>query len=773
MLGGASGCFSGSQSPSYFPYLLPAGDVIRGHAKPIGPGYYANFDPHAIDLSLEPQVMTSQVGSQVIVLATVRDDKGVPRRQRRIDWKVINGNIIEVDESGYFPGRGGIEGNTAFSYTSHGEHRLSRGNNNNADDVMIRPGQSWCVVSSPVEGDTHVTAVVPGIYNWDKRMKTTVVRWVDAVWEFPQRAVAKFGTEHEFVTKVARFTDRNPLAKYRVRYKILDGPPAILLPSRAQEQTVISDLSGLAKVRIAQLAPASGTNRVSVEIIRPPDPTTPTGSGVTIITGETAIDWLAPSVKLSHVGPVSAGVEQNITFTTTARNEGRMNSDWIEFTLPIPEGMDFVSANPPAEPRGNQIQFTFPSLPVGQAHIAQATFKSRRAGPIRSIAIMRTGDGQNDQQEFTTLITTPQLKADILAPKTAIVEAPINFVIRLTNPGTGDLDEVQLIAGYDVGLEHELVPNPTNDPKMNVLKKQVRNLKAGESRDEVVVLTPRRAGPLGVRVNASGGGLQTQAVHVVNVQKPNLSLRVEGPAKRYVGRPAEWKIIVKNESEAEQTGVVVRDRLPAELRFAAANRGGTYLSGDVTWNLRTLKPGEEVVLELTTECQKPAAAAEKLTSLAADGNVRAEKATRIEIEGIAALRLELKDESDPVEIGKNAIYTMTLTNTGSAPARKIDVKATVPDLLRAINATGPTKETIAGKVVSFEQFDSLQPGSKLVFRFQCQALKAGKAYFRVEYTSALNERPIFEEEPTTIVAPLENPIPAPPGGGVPKPLPKE
>ncbi len=771
MLGGVSGCFGISQSPSYFPYLLPAGDVIRGHAKPIGPGYYANFDPHAIDLVVEPQVMTSQVGSQVVILATVRDDKGVPRRQRRIDWKVSNGNLIEVDESGYFPGRGGVEGNTAFSYTSHGEHRLSRGNNNNADDVMIRPGQSWCVVSSPVEGDTHVTVVVPGIHNWDKRMKTVVVRWVDAVWEFPQRAVAKFGTEHEFVTKIARFTDRNPLAKYRVRYKILDGPPAILLPSRAQEQTVISDLSGLAKVRIAQLAPASGTNRIAVEVIRPPDPTTPTGSGITIITGETAIDWLAPSVKLSHVGPPSAGVEQNITFTTSAKNDGRIESQWVEFTLPIPDGLDFVGSNPQAEPRGGQLVYPFPTLGVGQIHTVQTTFKSRKAGPIRSVALMRTAEGQNDQQEVNTLITTPQLKADILAPKTGIVEAPINFVIRLTNPGTGDLDEVQLIAAYDVGLEHENVPNPINDPKLNVLKKEIKNLKAGETRDEFIVLTPRRAGALSVRVNASGGGLQTQAVHIVNVQKPNVSLRVEGPAKRYVGRPAEWKILVKNEGEAEQTGVVVRDRLPAEIRFAAATRGGSHLSGDVTWNVGTLKPGEQVVLELIAECQKPAAAAEKVTSLSADGNVRAEKAVRIEIEGIAALKLEMKDESDPVEVGKNAIYTMTLTNTGSAPAKIIDVKATVPDLLKAIAATGPTKETIAGKSVTFERIDALQPGSKIVFRFVCQAVKEGDARFRVEYTSELNTTPIYETESTRIVAPFQSPLPPPPGGGNVKPLP--
>ncbi len=771
MIGCASGCFGGSQNPSYFPYLLPTGDVIRTHAKPIGPGYYANFDPHAIELALEPQVMTSQVGSQVILLATVRDEKTVPRRQRLVEWKVTNGTIVEVDESGCLPGRGAVEGNTAYSFTSHFEQRLTRGNNVKADDVMVRPGQTWCVVTSPVEGDTHITAVAPAIFNWDKRMKTTIIRWVDATWEFPPRAVARFGTEHEFVTKMARFTDRNPLSKYRVRYKILDGPPAILLPSRTQEEVVISDLNGLAKVRIAQVGAASGVNRVSVEIIRPPDPTTPTGSGVSIVTGETSVEWLAPSVKLNHVGPPSVALEQATVFTTTAKNDGRLDSQWVEIKLPVPDGMEFVSSNPPAEPRAGVLEYPFTTLGPGQAHTVQATFRAKRAGPIRSIAIMRTAEGQTDQQELTTVATTPQLKTEILAPKTGIVDVPISYVIRLSNPGTGDLDDISVKAEYDPGLESELVKNPLNDPVKNVVATKAAGLKAGASRDEVLVLTPRRAGPLGVRVTATSSGLLAPAAHIVAVQKPNVSLRVQGPEKRYVGRPAEYRILVKNEGEADQSGVIVRDRLPAELRYSTSTRAGTHVAGEVTWNLGTLKAGEEAVLELSADCLKAAPAAEKVTLLSADGGVRVEKSVRLLIEGIAAIKMEMRHDFAPVEVGKNVIYRMTLTNTGSAPAQKIAVKATLPDLLKAIRASGPTKEFLAGKFVSFDTVEILQPGAKVQFIFECQALKEGDARFRVEYTSDLNPAPIFEEEATRLVAPFQAPVPIPPGGGVPMPLP--
>ena len=224
----ASGCFGGNSNPSYFPYLLPFGDVIQTHAKPISPGYYANFDPHAVRLEVRPLESTNQVRTQYVLIATVYDEKSVPRRDRRVEWMLEGvGNLIEVDESGVTAGRGyKTSPKHAVSYTAINEHSFTRGNNNPADDFVIRPGQTWCVISSAVEGDTHITAYAPGIANWDKGKVFVTCRWVDANWEFPPPASARAGSEYVFTTKIFRHTDQQPLAKYRVRYKILDGPAA-------------------------------------------------------------------------------------------------------------------------------------------------------------------------------------------------------------------------------------------------------------------------------------------------------------------------------------------------------------------------------------------------------------------------------------------------------------------------------------------------------------------------------------------------------------------
>src|SRR4051812_1955488 len=185
----ALGCFGLTTNPSYFPYLLPFEDIITTHDKPIWPGNDANFDPKANTIVLMPLEATSRVRSQNVLLATVYDANGQPLRNRTVKWELEGvGSLVEVDSDGVFPGRGHpIDRQFGVSYTRWHEHRITRGNGNAADDLMVRPGQTYCVITAPVEGDTHITAYAPGVFDWDKRIAHTTIRWVDVHWEFPQR----------------------------------------------------------------------------------------------------------------------------------------------------------------------------------------------------------------------------------------------------------------------------------------------------------------------------------------------------------------------------------------------------------------------------------------------------------------------------------------------------------------------------------------------------------------------------------------------------------
>jgi uncharacterized repeat protein (TIGR01451 family) len=771
LCGAASGCFGVTQNPSYFPYYLPFGDVIQTHAKPPWPGYYANFDPKAIRLVVQPLEATSQVRTQYVVLATVYDDKNVPRRGRRVDWTVDGpGSIVEVDESGVFPGRGYKVGTKqAVSYTSYHENRLTRGNANAADDVMVRPGQTWCVVTSPEEGDTHLTLVAPGIYDWDRRVVHAVIRWVDATWEFPPPARARFGTEQVLVTKVFRATDRRPLKGYEVRYKILDGPPAQFKQNGAQEFTALShDLTGIAQATLVQAAPSAGINRVSIEIVRPPDPSTPSGAGVPIVRTETTVEWQAPNVALSHSAAPSVGLNQEIAFTTKATNSGTVESSFLTITEPVPEGLEFVRAQPPAARLGESYAWTFGVLAPGQEHTVQAVYRARRAGTIHSLALLTTAEGQKDQKEAVVQVSTPQLTMALDAPLTGAVGTPIPFTLTLNNPGSGPLDEIFLVAKLPPGLEYA-DPAGKGWKESDTLSVKVPGLAAGQSRAEKLELRPARAGRYNVLVTATASGLSAQAERTVDVTEPKVSFEINGPQKRVVGRPAEWQLSVSNPTGAPLSNVVVRDRLPPELEFQTAPQGGVFQNGEVVWNIGTLMPNEKRVLDLVTLASRPAALAEHRAEVTADGLRREAKAT-IEIEGKAALTANLSALNNPVEVGKTVVYRLEIINQGSAPLNRIEITASSEEL-KPVKAQGPSRETIAARTVKFDVVNGVQPGSKVTYFIECEAEKAGDARLKVEVTSEITPQALVREEATRIIVPFPATPPPPPGGGLPMPLP--
>jgi uncharacterized repeat protein (TIGR01451 family) len=753
-----------THNPAYFPYyFFPFGDVNQTHAKPGGPGYFNNFDPNAVRLEVRPlgtgdANVINQVRTQHVLLATVYDGKDQPRRNRRIEWIVEGvGNILEVDESGVLSSRGYKTSNKhGVSYTACGEHRLNRGNANNSDDFMVRPGQTWCVLTSAVEGDTHVTIYAPGINDWEKNKVYATIRWVDVLWEFPQPAQARFGAEHVFTTRVFRATDKQPLSGYRVRYRILDGPAAVFLPSQSTDFTAVSDLAGNAQVAIKQAVPVSGINRVGIEIIRPPDPNAPAGAGIVIARGETSIEWLAPSVALNHAGPANAVLGQDVTYTTTVQNVGKIETQGVTITAPIPDGLQFVNAQPPAFNDGKQLVWTLGALPPGQTANVAATYRTLRQGSVTSSVVMVTAEGQRDQKDVVTQVNVAALKVAMTAPATGIIGQPLTYQITVTNPGSGALDNVTLNAQFDANLVHER--------GVNTLNLALGTLQPQEVRNAQLVLTPKAAGRLVTRVVATANNLSDAAEHFVVVQEPKLGLKIEGRERSYLGNNVDWTIRVTNPADVPMPGVMVRDRLPPELQFVSASQNGQLAAGEVLWNLGTLQPREERVLQLRTRSINIAKQAVQVVNATSEGGARQTTQGAVEIFGLAALKLELGDQGDAAEVGKKVLYQAVVTNTGTLAANDIEVKVTIPAETKLLNVKGatPEKETVAGQVIVFPKATNVAPQQRLVYVIEVEAIRAGDARCKVEVVSpALEGGPIFEEEPTRILD--ANPgIPPPP-----------
>ena len=331
------GCFGTSRDSYYLGRLWPGGDLVGGGPGPVG--YAGGTDPRARRLEVVHADSANPVRTQQVVLATVSDDAGQPLPGRRVEWMIEGvGNIFEVDGEGPFTTRPGkVSNQYAVSYTGGTRRRVSRHNGNPNDDVPVAPGQTWCAISSTVEGDSHVTAYAPEVANWDSHKAFATTHWVDADWVLPRAAVHRVGTQHTFTTNVFRHSDHQPLANYRVRYRILDGPPATFPPGQAPEAVATTDPQGQAGATLGQVAPAVGANRVGVEILRPPDPSRP-GDPLVIARGETTLEWQDARVVLTAQGPPSAAVGAEVPYTITVANGGKVESPFLTVHDPIPAG---------------------------------------------------------------------------------------------------------------------------------------------------------------------------------------------------------------------------------------------------------------------------------------------------------------------------------------------------------------------------------------------------------------------------------------------------
>jgi uncharacterized repeat protein (TIGR01451 family) len=774
-----SGCFGVTANPRYFPYLLPTEDIIQTHAKPISPGYYANFDKHAIRLEVRPLDAINPVRTQQVLIATVYDEKGNPRRDRRVEWMVEGvGNIIEVDESGIYPGRGyKVDNKYAVSYTAYHEHRITRGNSDPNDDFVIRPGQSWCVVSAEAEGDTYVCVLAPEIYNWDARKVVVTRHWVDAEWQFPAAAVNRAGSEHLLTTNVFRHTDRQPLANYRVRYRILDGPPAVFLPSRTPEAIATSDISGNATARLVQVAPQPGINHISVEIIRPPDPTAPSGVGIIVGSGQTTKQWQAAQVGLTLASPPSAPAGQEIPYTITVNNAGQVEVQAMTLRDIVPDGAEFVRAEPRPVIEGNQLIWAFGVLPPGQAHAVHLWLRALRAGALTNCASVTTVEGLRDEKCVTTQITepstlptppgaippqapgtqpnvpgiplqpipspTPRLTVDMKEPASGSVGVPMTFQITVGNSGTAPATNVLLSATFDRALEHETHANP--------VELAIGALGAGENKSVSLVLTPRTAGRFSTRVVATAdGGLRADIERSVTVRAAQITIAKTGPRTRYVDQTATWDITVTNSGDLPINNVIIRDQLPAEVAFMNATGLGQQVSGQVVWNLGALAAREQKVVQLTAVCRQVTPRALNIAVVTADPGLEERAEAPLEIRAVPAYGLDVQKTGDPVQVGGRITYTVIVTNTGSLPGTQIEVRAVMPKELQVVNTDGPAKARQDGNSVIFPIVDSLPPKQTLTYTIDAQALQPGDVRVRVELRTATLRDPLIKEQSTTI-----------------------
>jgi uncharacterized repeat protein (TIGR01451 family) len=134
---------------------------------------------------------------------------------------------------------------------------------------------------------------------------------------------------------------------------------------------------------------------------------------------------------------------------------------------------------------------------------------------------------------------------------------------------------------------------------------------------------------------------------------------------------------------------------------------------------------------------------------AGENNVKAEAKLPVSIDGIPAVTFEIVGDSNLVEIGKDAVYEIRVSNRGTKAAENVKVWVKLADGMSFVKAEGGRYQANGG-TVQFETIPRLAPKSESVYKLSARCQTEGDYRVNVQVISDDLRSPISKEESTRV-----------------------
>jgi hypothetical protein len=332
-------------------------------------------------------------------------------------------------------------------------------------------------------------------------------------------------------------------------------------------------------------------------------------------------------------------------------------------------------------------------------------------------------------------VQEPKLQLSVVGPQDVMFGDTKVYTITVSNPGTGDAEDVVL----------NLLPLVPGERTGGVRK--LGTIPAGTRQTMDVELTARQTGRLEVRAEVTGdGGLMARGQQEVLVRRAALEVQVEGPPTKYAGTPAHYAVRVTNTGDAVASEVLVMANLPPGAKDVTSSDGGSFDAGagQVQWNLGMLRPGASRALELTGTLMSAGENRLDVRSIAA-GDLNAVGSAVTQVESLADLKLFVNDPPGAVAVGAEVVYEVRIMNRGTKAAENIQVFGYFSEGIEPLGVAGWKGQLNEGEVI-MQVIPRLGAGQEMLLRITAQASRAGDHVFRTELECNEPETKLAVEE---------------------------
>jgi uncharacterized repeat protein (TIGR01451 family) len=377
------------------------------------------------------------------------------------------------------------------------------------------------------------------------------------------------------------------------------------------------------------------------------------------------------------------------------------------------------------------------TLQVGEVRTLKVGATATQGGGVTAA----TSITYDSMLQMGVKVVTPQLTMTHTLPAEVLVCDKVPLKLALTNGGTG--------TAHNVKLEDTLPEGITTADGKATISLSLGDLIAGETKNIDLFLKLTKPGLFSNNAIATADdGLRAEASASITAHQAVLELEKSGPKQQYVGVPYTYDIKVTNKGDADAVNVMIVDTLPNGLVATDASDGGKIENGRVTWTLANLSKATAKQYKLTVRGIDPGTA-HNTVSAQADCAAVASVSADTALIGVPAIKLDVTEEPNPVVVGNDATYTITVSNQGSAVATNLNIVSELENPMEFKSMNGATPGKQDGNRITFNTLATLAPKAKVSYTIVVKAKEAGDVRFKTTLTSDQLSRPVEELEGTT------------------------
>ncbi len=434
---------------------------------------------------------------------------------------------------------------------------------------------------------------------------------------------------------------------------------------------------------------------------------------------------------------VRKGEDFDFSYHVTNLTSGQLQN--VMVMMNSATNLDISDSQPSGAMSDDTMSWAMGDIAAGETKVIRLTGSAEEVG-IASDCITVS---YNNFLCATVNVVEPALALTKTATATALQCDVIVMRYVVTNSGSGAASNVVIKDTLPNGLAMANGSKAVNIP--------VGTLAAGESKAYEVRANASSTGTFESPAMASAdGGLKANADETTTVvTAPEMAVSVECSETQFLGRNFTYNYSLENVGDGVANTSTASATIPAGSTVVRTSDGGRVVGNNVVWDFGSMAADASKNFSMTVKASNPGNYTSTVTGNASCADSVADSCTT-ELQGIPAILLEVVDISDPVEVGQETTYVITVTNQGTAADTNIKIVGMLPDAQSFVSASGATTGSASGKTVTFAPSGSLAPGAQISWRITVRADAEADSRFRVEMTSARLSTPVIETEATNL-----------------------